>query len=96
MKGLNLVCVWGGDVSLRQSPKTVADFEPERSRGKDASVPSYNIYNPATKATEDDSWSLTQQVLAMKATEAPSLSFGDASPNDHEGASLNDQHHNRI
>ena len=32
----------------------------------------------------------------MKATEAHSLSFGDLSPNDHEGASLNDQHHNRI
>ena len=32
-------------------------------------------------------WSLAHQVPPVKATEAPSLSFGDASPNDHEGAS---------
>ena len=40
---------------------------------------------------EGDSWSLAQQFSAaarqVKATEAPSLSIGDASPNDHEGAS---------
>jgi hypothetical protein len=52
--------------------------------------------NPAPKATEADSWSVAQQVLAMKATEAPSLSFGEALPNDHDGASLNDQDDDRI
>ena len=48
------------------------------------------------KTTHGRSRTRFSAVRVMKATEAHSLSFGDLSPNDHEGASLNDQHHNRI
>ena len=48
------------------------------------------------KTTHGRSRTRFSAVRAMKATEAHSLSFGDLSPNDHEGASLNDQHHDRI
>ena len=48
------------------------------------------------KTTHGRSRTRFSAVSVMKATEAHSLSFGDLSPNDHEGASLNDQHHNRI
>ena len=48
------------------------------------------------KTTHGRSRTRFSAVSAMKPTEAPSLSFGDDSLNDHEGASLNDHHHNRI
>ena len=51
-----------------------------------------------TKAHEGDSWSLAHQisaVKAMKATEAPSLPFSDASLNGREGASSRSTKSNR-
>ena len=50
------------------------------------------------KAHEGDSWSLAHRFSAatvVKATEVPSLSFGDTSPNDHEGASSRSTESNR-
>ena len=80
-------------------PLLFADFE----RADEGKFVSFVPLTPfvtceCAKAHEGDSWSLAHRFSAatvVKATEVPSLSFGDALPNDHEGASSRSTESNR-